>query len=242
MTKKTYRDLDLTPLLTKRFAPYPRTLGRYSVSDIWAILSRNWKGERYKSAHEWLHQSPPDLEGMLRMYNGIIQHEQVQGMLAKEKCEVKKVLPYKNLSIVAKADYLPDDPEGWEFKTSAEPLDKSKKWHDWQGRFYCTMFDRPVWAILQPVIKDSKLMLREIGRVERDDEWVYERLEELLEFHEEVLAELRKVKLADVEKLIKIEPPMSISTLELDVLLTKVLPEIASESEQRPAETQGSAS
>lgn len=187
---KTQREIDLTPLLKKRFAPYPRTIGRFSVSDIWAICNKNRYGEPYKSPEEWLHQPEPDLEGMLRMYNGIIQHEQIQFMLDKERCEVKKEYPYKGLMIVAKADYLPpieEDVNGWEFKTSDKVLEKSKTWHNWQAKIYCTLYERPAWSLLQPIISNGKLVLREVGTVKRDDEWVFKQFDKLLDFHEEIL-------------------------------------------------------
>ena len=188
MAMKGKRDIDLTPLLKKRFAPYPRTIGRFSVSDIWAICNTNRDGERYKGVEEWLHNPEPDLEGMMRMYNGIIQHEQVQFMLKKELCEVKVEYPYKGLTIVAKADYLPDDEEGgWEFKTSDKVLEKSKTWHDWQSKIYCTLYERPTWSILQPIVSEGKLVLREIGDVKRDDAWVHKQFDNLLDFHQEVL-------------------------------------------------------
>lgn len=171
---------DLTPLFQKKFAPYPRKLGRYSVSDVWAILNG------YKTPEEFWNQPPPDLEGILRMWKGMIIHAQVQGVLEEARCEVKKEMQHKHLTIVGKADYLPDD-IGWEIKTSEKMFSKSKPWHEWQSKLYCTLFDRPEWAILQPVIKDDRIMLKEVGRVKRDDEWVKARLTELELFHAEVV-------------------------------------------------------
>lgn len=170
---------DLTPLFEKRFAPYPRKLGRYSVSDIWAILNG------YKTPEQYWNQEAPDMQGMQRMWKGIIIHEQVQGLLEKERCEVKKEMQHNHITIVGKADYLPDD-IGWEFKTSDNAMDKSKPWHDWQSRIYCTLFERPEWAVMQPVFKDDKFMLKEIGRVQRNDNWVKDRLNELELFHMKV--------------------------------------------------------
>jgi len=160
------------------------------------------------------------------MYNGIIGHEQVQFMLDKERCEVKCEYPYRGITIVGKADYIPDsdvDPNGWEFKTGPVALEKSKRWHDWQAKFYCTMFARDKWSILQPVVKNERLMLREIGVVKRDDKWVLEQFEKVVEFHQEVLAEIQNLSEKDPEKLKElIDLGTELSPDELDMPLTAV--------------------
>lgn len=187
--KKTYRTIDLTNHLKTRFAPYPRKVGRYSVSDLWAITSRTREGKRYKTAEEWLYQPEPDLPGMLRMMSGIINHNLIQEMLPKKNCEVKRVYEYQGIEIVAKADYLPDDfpSEVWEFKTKDEVMDESKPWQVHQARCYTTMFERDFACVMQPIVKDGTVVLRELSRHKRNDEWFHKQLDELLTFHEEVL-------------------------------------------------------
>lgn len=185
---------DLTPLFEKKFAPYPRKLGRYSVSDVWAILNG------YKTPEEFWNQPTPDTESILRMWNGMVIHAQVQGVLEEARCEVKREMQHKHLTIVGKADYLPEGDIGWEFKTSEKAINKSKPWHEWQSKFYATMFERPEWAILQPIVKGGRIMLKEIGRVKRNDEWVKEKLTELELFHAEVVIIAGEQPAAAVDK------------------------------------------
>ena len=177
-------DIDLTTRLNDKLGKKYRKVGRYSVSDLYAIKA-NWL-----TPELFLHPEPVDFIGLMRMLSGIIIHEKIQMLYPKECCEIKKVFKYKDIEIVGKCDYLPPDPsdEIWDFKTSDKIMDKMKPWAKDQIKCYCTMFEREWGVIYQPLIKDEHLFLRDLGRVQRDDMWFIKRCEELYRFHERVVA------------------------------------------------------
>jgi hypothetical protein len=176
--------IDLTPALVKKMKSYARILGRYNASEIHSIL----KG--YVTPEEWITAKPREPRELMKMYKGIHGHQMVQDLLKKNLCENKKVATYKDISIVAKADYLPDEQyieEVWEFKTSDELMEEAKKSHEHQAKMYCTMFERPRGVVLQPVEGDNSFLLRRLGVVERDDAWFQKQCEELYKFHLQVV-------------------------------------------------------
>lgn len=134
----------------------------------------------------------PDFASAMRMKNGIMYHELVQAYLDSSKCEIKKEYYYEPFVVVGKVDFLHDD-YVVEIKTSETMMKKSKAWHDHQAKLYCTMFDRPFGVIMQPTItqdkegKDAGLVLQEIGRVERDDEWFDLEMQKLKNYHERLV-------------------------------------------------------
>jgi hypothetical protein len=126
------------------------------------------------------------LEDMFNLWNGIGLHNQFQDVMGKEYAEKKEVLIYKDISIVAKADYLPPEypDEVWEIKTSDKIIEPVRKpWFKTQTKFYCTIFNKPVALIYQPLQDDNGIYLKHIDTVQRDDKWVEEQLEKLYNFH-----------------------------------------------------------
>jgi len=173
------QDIDLTPMLRKKMASYPRKRGRYNSSEVWGIMNgyvtpENWMQPRAKSPIE-----------MLRMWGGILVHDHVQRLLPAETNEVKLVHAYKDIVLVAKADNVPKDPsdEVWEFKSSAKAMDNSKPYHDYQVRLYCSIFKREKGIVFQPVQNSKGLFLKRIGTIARDDVWFEQELEKLYQFH-----------------------------------------------------------
>lgn len=160
-----------------------RKLGRYSASEIYKMITPGLPWGMPVAKYFDVEDITP--EGAMRMINGIINHEQVQKHLDQNKCEIKKEYDYNGeFTLVGKADYLPDTDTVWEIKTSDTAMAKSKPWHDHQCKLYCTMFGRSKGYILQPVIEDNHLILKEIGFVERDDEWFEQEMQKLLNYHE----------------------------------------------------------
>ncbi len=170
-------DLDLTPTLIKKFGAKKRTIGRYSVSDLYAIQA-GWI-----TKENFLSPEPPDFEAVKRMWNGTITHDFIEGMLDREKCERKVVYPYKDIEVVGKADYLHNENELWDFKTSAKEMYEVKPWYRLQLLAYCSMFKRSRGIIYQPIIGDEKILLKFIGDVQRDDGEFERVLESLYKFH-----------------------------------------------------------
>lgn len=182
--------LNLTSLLRQRLAPYPRTIGRYSSSELYYILN----GE--KTPEEWLNPKPFPLALLLAMWNGMIVHEYVQELLLGNGTNEQKFIHEHTLpdgeviTLVAKIDHLPNTENTvWEFKTSKNELPEAKKEHEFQAKLYCTIAERPQGKIFQPVQHwKSGLFLQHIGTVERDDVWFQEQMKKLEEFHYKVKA------------------------------------------------------
>lgn len=181
-------DIDLTDKLSNKLGKKYRKVGRYSVSDMYAIKA-GWL-----TPELFLHPEPVDFVGLMRMMSGIIMHEKIQMLYSKDDCEIKKIFKYKDIEIVGKCDYLPPMPsdEIWDFKSSEKIMDKMKPWAKDQIKCYCTMFEREWGVIYQPVIKNARFILKDLGRVQRDDLWFTKRCEELYSFHERVVELAKK--------------------------------------------------
>lgn len=173
--------IDLTPVLLKKFSGYPKKVGRYSVSDMWAILNG------YLSVREYLLPKKVDSVQAFRMWQGVTKHNQVQEFLKEIgwECEVKREREIKGFEIVGKVDAI-NAGEILEIKTSEELMAKAKRWHLFQAKIYCSLFERPVAYIMQPVV-NSKVELKEIGCVKRDEEWFQEQMGLLEQFHEQLI-------------------------------------------------------
>ena len=178
-------DIDLTPQFKQQMVSRPRTRGRYSASELYFMLHGTGK---YKTTPEkWLHPPERTVEENLRMWNGTWTHNKIQSLLIPDYCENKREFVYRDIVLVGKADYLsPDKEEVWEFKTSEKLMTEMKPWHGHQTKLYCTMFDRPIGAVYQPVQNADGIYLKEIGRVERDDTWMEKELELLYAYHLEL--------------------------------------------------------
>lgn len=183
-------DIDLTPKLSEKFGKKYRKVGRYSVSDLYAIQAK------WLTPETWLHPEPVDFLGLTRMWNGIIVHEKIQMLYPKECCEVKVEYKYKDIILVGKCDYIPKDSEEiWDFKSSEKVMEKMKPWAQNQIKCYNSMFERRIGKIYQPIIKDDKLILKDCGTTERDDVWFEKQLEALYRFHEKVVLLAKKENL-----------------------------------------------
>jgi len=175
-------DINLTPILLKNMAGWPRTRGRYSPSEIYFLLNGSTTPE------QWLNKKERTVEEILKMWAGIGVHNQLEALLGPANSEIKKVYEYKDIVIAGKADYLPPNykDEVWEFKTSTETMKQSKPWHDHQVKLYCTMFEKSIGRVYQPVQDKDGIYLRNIGTVERDDVWFEKEMEKLHDFHIDV--------------------------------------------------------
>ena len=186
--------IDLTDKFLSAAKSYPRKLGRYSCSQIYRMLEAG-KIPWGLPASKYFEPEPVDFDGALRMINGVQTHDLVQKYLPADKNEVKFEYEYKvgdetKFVLVGKVDHLPDD-SVWEIKSSEKEMSSSKEYQDHQARLYCTICDRPIAYILQPLIKNDRFILKEIGRVERDDEWFQSEMLRLLNYHERLI-ELNK--------------------------------------------------
>lgn len=174
-------DLDLTPMLKKKMASYPRKRGRYNSSELYGIT------HGYVTPQTWMVPRQRSPEELLRMWGGILVHDHVQRFLPPDTNEVKREHFYRGITLVGKADNVPkNSDEVWEFKSSAKAMAKSSPSHDYQVKLYCSMFERETGLIFQPVQNKKGLFLKRIGTITRDDVWFEEQLDKLYEFHLEV--------------------------------------------------------
>jgi hypothetical protein len=170
-------DIDLTPLLVKKWQPYRRTLGRFNSSEVFFLNNGSTTPE------EWLKPKERPVEDILKMWSGVGMHDQLDKLLGKEFSEKKREFFYKDITIVGKVDYLPPNAgEVWEFKTSDKKMKEMKPWHEHQVKMYATMFEVPKGLVYQPVQNKAGLYLKHLGTVERDDAWFQEELEKLYQF------------------------------------------------------------
>ncbi len=175
------RDIDLTPSLRNRMQSYPKKRGRYNASQFYAI-THGWV-----TPEQWMNPDPETPEGLMRMWMGILSHDHIERLLPAECNEQKREYLYKGITLVAKADHIPNHvDEVWEFKTSEEEMDKGKPWADHQAKLYCTIFEKPKAIIYQPVQSSNGLYLKAISEIDRDDEWFFNEMEQLLQFHHRV--------------------------------------------------------
>lgn len=171
------QDIDLTERLKEKMISWPRKIGRYHSSELYGIT------HKYLTVDKWLHAPERKVFELLKMWNGILVHDHIQRLLPAQYNEIKKEHIFKDITLVAKADHLPDLDEVWEFKTSSEEFDSSKPSHDYQVKIYCSVFERSVGKVFQPVSSSKGLFLKHIGTVERDDTWFRGELEKLYDFH-----------------------------------------------------------
>lgn len=172
-------DINLTRMFHQKMTNRSRVRGRYNSSELYFIN----KGQL--TPEQWMHARPRSTKELLAMWNGTGMHAQLESIVGKDQSEIKKEIFYNGITLVGKADFLPNakPDEVWEFKTSEKKMTKSKPWHDHQVKLYCSMFSRANGIVYQPLSDDNGLYLKHIGTVERDDVWFEEELRKLYEFH-----------------------------------------------------------
>lgn len=177
--------VNITDKLVKSMAPYPRTIGRYSASEVYFIVNG------LTTPEQWLNPPERTVKEMITMWNGTGMHNQIQGLLGgKNFQEEKRVVTLGKITVVGKADFLPENKnEVWEFKTSDRRMKEAKPWALHQTQLYCTMFEKETGRVFQPLVPKDKsgIYLGLLGEVKRDDAWFDGELSKLETFHEEVL-------------------------------------------------------
>ena len=175
------KDVDLTPRLIEKFGTKTHKIGRYSVSGLYAIFAGWTKPEHF------FEPQTNDFDGIKRMWAGVINHDFIESLLEKDKCEQKVVYKYRDIEIVGKIDYMPDDKEIWDFKTSDKVMDQAKPWAKHQIKCYLSMFNREIGKLYQPILSGDKYVLKHLGTVERDDIWFKGECQKLYRFHEKLI-------------------------------------------------------
>ncbi len=164
-----------------------RIVGRYSVSELWGLLTINSRtGKPYTSPKEWLNPSSKTFQSCFKMWEGTMKHKAVEELLPETwKTEIKKEYQYKDITLVGQIDALSKDTV-LEIKTSADLMFEAKPWHLYQLRIYLSLFEKPKGIIVQPIIKKNMIFLKTIGKIEKDDKWFNKQLELLDRFHKKM--------------------------------------------------------
>ncbi len=171
-----------------------RIVGRYSVSELWGLLTINSRtGKPYTSPKEWLNPSSKTFQSCFKMWEGTMKHKAVEELLPETwKTEIKKEYQYKDITLVGQIDALSKDAV-LEIKTSVDLMFEAKPWAEYQCRAYCSLFGKKKGIIVQPVVKNNQIILKTIGEVERDNKWFARELKKLNSFHLELLKSFQRV-------------------------------------------------
>lgn len=172
---------NLTEDLMAQYGQTKGVVGRYSCSKVFSIVEGWITPEQYRDGEVF------NFESAYRMWNGTHRHTQVQSLLKGYKMEIKVEKPYRQFVLVGKCDAI-DDKKILEIKTSEKLYTEAKRWHKYQAKLYCTLFERDTAEIVQPVVKGNQLLLRVLGTVKRDDKWFEKQMVKLDEFHNKLLA------------------------------------------------------
>lgn len=174
--------------LKKLFSEKQRKLGRYSVSDIWAMTNG------YLPIDKFFIPEPFSVGSAANMFLGSEKHLIAQKLLKeiypKALIEDKKEIAIDDFVIVGKADFIDGD-KIWEIKTSIEKLYFAKSWHTYQLKWYLWLFDKKYGSIVQPVIEVNgkrimALKLNILNSITRDDDFINRELKKLKKYHEEL--------------------------------------------------------
>lgn len=128
------------------------------------------------------------------MLRGTAMHLLCQERLKKLGYEVepKKEINIGLVTIVGRADAIKDTREhGLEIKTSGkwEIMYKAKPWALYQAKCEASLFEIPVFFVVQPILKrDGRFILQAIGKAERDDDWFAEQVKLVQVFHERLIS------------------------------------------------------
>jgi len=155
-----------------------RKIGHYRVSDLWAMMNGYLKPEDY------LKPQKLGAKSCLLVWQGKNKHQQLEPLLEAIgwETEVSKQMEFEDFLISGRADGL-NEKQVLEIKTSAEVLGNSKRWHDYQVRIYCTLFEKPEGIICQPIIRNNKILLKELKTIKRNESWFKTQMELLKEYH-----------------------------------------------------------
>lgn len=183
-------NIDLTERLLEKNKARGGEVGRYHISKIaW------WLYAGFPSPEDYLKGEQFDFPSVLRMWRGEKKHEMIQELLPEYQHEIKKEWVWEGFVVVGKVDCI-DDKEISELKTSEKLYDKAKPWAVNQLKIYLTMFERPTGKVLQPIISNNQLILKELAVVKRDDNFFSEAMSKVKEFD-------KKVKKLSLEECVK---------------------------------------
>ena len=179
---KNNKEEDLRPRIIKwaNRPRKPRVLHRYHASEIWGLLTINYKtGKPYTTPEDWVNGKVFDEKGSMNVWHGTFTHEKIQSLYPEYEQELPKVYEKNGIIISGKADLI-NETEVIELKSSLDKVhDTAKSWHIFQLKLYLTMFERSVGRVGQPFWRDKVPYLKWLGTYKRSDSWFEGQVEKL---------------------------------------------------------------
>jgi hypothetical protein len=181
--------IDLSPAFKQQFSPKQRKVGRYSVSDIWAMLNDYLPPQDYLKLEEY------SVTAEINKWQGTTKHREIQALwlLLNPEDEVEKKVEKKigDFIVVGKADIIHKNVV-LEIKTSMDLLFVSKRWHDYQLQWYLNLFEKDKGYIAQPTIKTlhNKPVAVELSilkTIYHNPTFFEREVEKLTEYHNQLL-------------------------------------------------------
>ena len=180
------KDINLTELLT-RDHKRENKIDRFNSSEVWAILNG------YITPKEYLFGKKLEMKDIKTMWRGTIKHKALESYLKELgwETEVKTEINYKPdkehfWTLVGKADGIKEN-EVLELKTSEKIINQAKPWQEFQVKLYCSLFNKEIGGIYQPIFTKDQFLLRLIGEVKKNDKWFREVIEKLNDFYKKLL-------------------------------------------------------
>jgi hypothetical protein len=179
-------EIDLTPKLIGE--QRERKLNRFSCSEIFYLL-KGWT-----SIEDYVNRKLPTAQEAHTMLMGSLKHKWIQEQLKDQyQMEIKKELTFGEIEIVGVADMLHLEPMGAEAKLlkpdygfeikTGKLRTKASASQEYQARMYCSLFEVPFFYVVQPVINNGKLILKQLAVVRRSDIFFNNQIKKLTEFY-----------------------------------------------------------
>jgi hypothetical protein len=167
----------------------PGQIGRYSASAIWGI------NNNYTSVKQFIEGEEFDFKSAFRIWQGTWKHKQLEELLEwkgykiEEKKEIEIEVDDVKFTLVGKADIqdLVEKNDVCDFKTSETLTAEAKPWSIHQLQMYCHVFNKPVAYIVEPRKSDNNFWLEVIGRTLRDEDFFWQEMKKLANFHRKLL-------------------------------------------------------
>lgn len=176
--KLNYMDKDLTQKLRTRMNSSSRIRGRYNVSDL------SYINNGLMTPEEWLKPKQKDVEELVINLSIAGTYNQIKDLLKGDFFEEKAESVYEGITLVGRCDLLNASwNEVWGIKVDT----KHTIMHEtYKLKIYCSMFQKDVGLLYQPVSDKDGFYLKNISKVERDDVWFGKEMEKLQTFNKEV--------------------------------------------------------
>ena len=170
--------IDITNGVRDLFVPRPRKVGRIRVSDAYGIV------EGYITPQNFLVPEIPSPEACIRMFKGTVIHDIVEKVLKEEgwQTEVSCERDFGDFLLVGRVDAVKDGTL-LELKTNDVELATAKPGQAYQMRMYLSLLEIEEGIVGQPIIKGDQIIIKQLRKSKRNDEWFMKQIELLDRFH-----------------------------------------------------------